>query len=163
MNKTTSSTSASFDWIDEGVASYKVQYRPSAGGVWINAMTATSNITITGLTPATSYKLKVSYTCPGGTKYTKNKTFSTTARLGSGEETIAPEIIPNPGNGLFNILNLDNSTSILIFDITGKLIGEFTSINTATLDLTAYAEGIYVVQFIKENTIITTQKLIIAK
>ena len=159
----TSSTTASFDWIDEGVATYKVQYRPAAGGAWTNINTAVSNITITGLTPATSYKLKVNYTCPGGTKYSKSKNFSTTARIGSGEETIAPEIIPNPGNGLFNILNLDNTMSIIIFDIAGKQIGEYNSMHNSTLDLTSYAEGIYVVQFIKENTIIITQKLIIAK
>ncbi|MFI5171377.1 MAG: PQQ-dependent sugar dehydrogenase [Chitinophagales bacterium] len=159
----TTSTTASFDWVDEEVIKYKVQYRPTAGGAWTNTMTTVSNITLTGLTPATSYKMKVMHTCPGGIKYSKSKNFMTTARLSSGEETIAPEIIPNPGSGLFNILNLDKNTTVMIFDLTGKQIGEFNALENSTLDLTSYAEGVYIVQFIKDNTIITTQKLIIAK
>lgn len=157
-----SSTTASFDWIDEGVGSYKVQYRPAAGGAWTNSMVATSNVTLAGLTPATAYKLKVSYTCPGGTKYSKSKNFSTPARLGT-EEIIAPEIIPNPGSGLFNVLNLDNKTTIRIFDITGQLTGEFSGQTNATLDLTNYAEGMYFVQFVKENNVVSVQQLIIAR
>ena len=125
-------------------------------------MVATSNVTLTGLIPATAYKLKVSYTCPGGAKYSKSKNFSTPARLGI-EDIIAPEIIPNPGSGLFNILNLDNSTNIRIFDITGKLTGEFTNQTNATLDLTNYAEGMYFVQFVKENSLVSVQQLVIAR
>lgn len=157
------STTASFDWIDEGVASYKVQYRPATGGAWINVMTAVSNITLTGLTPATAYKLKVMYTCPGGAKNAKNKNFTTTARLSSGEETIEPEIVPNPGSGIFNMLNVDEKTTIEIFDLSGRNIAEFSGLKSAQLDLSSYAEGIYMVQFYEEDMLIGTQKLVIAR
>ncbi len=157
------STTASFDWIDEGVANYKVQYRPSAGGAWIKINTAVSSISLTGLIPATAYKLKVMHTCPTGVKYSKSKNFTTTARLGSGEETSEPQIVPNPGNGIFNILNADENTSVRIIDMSGKLLGEFINIENTSLDLSNYAEGFYFVQFIEENTVISTQKLIIAK
>lgn len=157
-----SSTTASFDWIDEGVASYKVQYRPAAGGAWTNSLTPVSNVTIMGLTPLTAYKLKVSYTCPSGVKYSKSKNFSTPARLGE-EDIIAPEIIPNPGSGLFNVLNLDEKTTIRIFGVTGNMINEYSNQLNSTLDLTDYAEGIYFVQFIKENIVVSTQQLVIAR
>ncbi len=157
------STTASFDWIDEGVASYKVQYVPAAGGAPVNMMVGVSNVTLTGLTPATTYKLKVLHTCPGGIKYTKSKTFMTTARLASGEETMEPVIVPNPGSGLFNIQHADKETTISIYDLSGRIIGSFTGSDNSQLDLRNYAEGIYFVQFVKEGMIISTQQLVIAK
>lgn len=157
------STSVSLDWIDEGISSYKVQYRPSAGGAWTNLMTPTSNITITGLIPGTSYKSKVNYTCPGGMKFSKSKNFSTSPRLASVEEIITPEIVPNPGAGIFNILNLDENTLITIYDLTGNVVGQFSGLINTTLDLSNYPDGMYFVQFIKENTQLGMQQLIIAR
>ncbi len=157
------STTASFDWIDEGVANYKVQYRQAGGGPITTINTPVSNITLTGLLPATNYQMKVTHTCPGGVKYSKNKSFATSPRLAGEDEVTVPEIVPNPGNGIFNILNLSGDMTIRIFDMSGQQMGEYNSPESSVLDLTDLASGFYYVQFIKQNTVIANQKLAIVK
>ncbi|HMX04194.1 MAG TPA: PQQ-dependent sugar dehydrogenase [Chitinophagales bacterium] len=156
------STTASFDWIDEGVASYKVQYRPSTGGAWTHVNTPVSNITITGLTPATSYKLKVSHTCPGGAKYSKNKNFMTPARL-DGSEVVLPQIAPNPSSGVINISNMTPQTEVMVFDLSGKQINAGIDVQAGTLDLNNVAEGLYMIRFMENGMLISSEKVLIAR
>lgn len=156
------STTASFDWIDEGVASYKTQYRPSAGGAWTTVNTPVSNVTITGLTPATSYKFKVSHTCPSGAKYSKSKNFSTPARL-DGDEVVVPQVAPNPSTGLFNIANVNEHTEIFVFDLSGKQIAAGVDLSNGTLDLTGAAEGLYMIRFMENGMLISSEKVLIAR
>ncbi len=157
------STTASFDWIDEGVASYRVQYRPSTGGAWTNINTPVSNITLTGLTPATSYKLKVSHTCPSGMKYSKNKNFATPARLDGTEDVTVPMITPNPGNGLFNITGLNADTQVRVYDLSGKQIEVSADVHAGILDLSQAAEGVYIVHILENNMLISIEKLVIVR
>lgn len=157
------STTASFDWIDEGVASYKVQYRPAAGGAWIKVNTPVSNITLTGLTPGTSYKMKVNYTCPGGMKYSKSKNFATPLRLDADADIVLPVIAPNPGTGMFTISTLQEGMTLAVYDISGKLMPVEVNLANKTIDLTQAAEGMYIVHIMQNNVLVSIEKIIVAR
>lgn len=156
------STTASFDWIDEGVAVYKVQYRPSTGGPWIKVNTPVSDITLTGLTPGTSYKLKVSHQCPTGMKYAKNKNFATLLRMGE-EEISLPVIAPNPGNGTFRMVGWTDDLTVQVFDISGRKIESIVDMQDGILHLESAAEGVYILHFISAGAVVGTEKLVIVK
>lgn len=156
------STTASFDWIDEGVASYKVQYRPSTGGAWTNINTPVSNITITGLTPATSYKLKVNHTCPSGMKYSKSKNFATPARL-DGTEVALPQIAPNPSTGMIQVSQFSAQTTIQVYDMAGRMLPSNFNTASGTIDLTDAPEGIYILEFLENGMRISTEQVVIAR
>lgn len=157
------STTASFDWIDEGVASYKVQYRPATGGAWTNINTPVSNITLTGLLPATNYKLKVNHTCPSGMKYSKSKNFATPARLDAGVDVVVPMINPNPSTGLFTITMLQDDMQVQVFDMSGKQLNILVNSTNNTLDLTNAAEGIYIVHFVQNGALVSVEKIVVVR
>ncbi len=62
-----------------GAVSYNVQYRPSSGA-WITTTTTTNSLTITSLTPATTYQYAVQAVCAAGAGvYSSSTTFTTLA------------------------------------------------------------------------------------
>lgn len=158
----TTSTTASFDWTDMGVATYKVQYRPSAGGAWINTIVSESTIALTGLTPATSYKMKVSYTCPSGLKFSRTKNFATPARLDE-EDQVIPQLAPNPSTGIVYINNLTADTQIYIVDLSGKHITAPIDYASGVLDMTAMPQGFYQIQFVVKGAVIANEKILITR
>lgn len=157
------STTASFDWIDEGVASYKVQYRPATGGAWTNVNTPVSNITLTGLLPGTTYKLKVNHTCPGGVKYSKSKNFSTPLRLEGEADVVLPVIAPNPSTGVFTISTLQEGMTLVVYDLSGKMIPAEVNAANKTLDLSQAAEGMYILHIMQNNVLVSVEKIIVAR
>jgi hypothetical protein len=71
-------------------------------------------------------------------------------------ETKKAEVYPNPGSGIYELrLNFDAETnSIRVFDIHGKLIQGIISYSNSgkiMLDLSAYSNGIYIVQVVTAN------------
>ena len=56
-------------------------------------------------------------------------------------------IYPNPSNGVINITNNGtNKNSIIVRDISGKVILSTNSNVNATIDLSKYGKGIYIVE-----------------
>lgn len=81
--------------------------------------------------------------------------------LSSGLNEFHPEtlVFPNPGAGNFTIQSLLTPELVLIKDLSGKLITR-TEISQGKFNLDALATGIYMADFIKNNTILFTTKLV---
>ncbi len=70
-------------------------------------------------------------------------------------------VYPNPGEGLFYILNLKQDTGLSVRNPNGQLLlKEQIQNETYLLDLTGQPAGIYILQFVNENGIIT-KKLVL--
>jgi len=68
-------------------------------------------------------------------------------------------VYPNPGNGLYNIINAEADSKIEIYDITGRIVLRTTiKEKIFSFDLTASSNGIYFYKIIGANTF--TGKLI---
>ena len=89
---------------------------------------------------------------PGDQAYTNGNAFAIRLNLGDNvnvNETTQNEIsiYPNPSNGVINITNNGtDKNSILVRDISGKVILSTNSNVNATIDLTKYGKGIYIVE-----------------
>jgi hypothetical protein len=63
-------------------------------------------------------------------------------------------IYPNPTAGLLNVAGADNAT-ISVFNISGQLVSEISSLRGNTINLSALPNGMYLVKIQKGETIIT--------
>lgn len=69
-------------------------------------------------------------------------------------------IYPNPSNGVFNILSQENN-SIEVYDMIGKkILSKKLSIGSSDLDLSNYANGMYLINVTNENGNTNIYKLI---
>jgi hypothetical protein len=70
---------ATLTWVAvAGAVSYNVQYRATGATVWITMPTATNAITLSALSPATTYEYQVQVVCASGTSaYSAPATFTT--------------------------------------------------------------------------------------
>ncbi len=75
------------------------------------------------------------------------------------------QIFPNPTSDYAFVLPSEKfqHEKLLITDVEGKLLNEIPVSNssTTTIDLTAFSEGIYFVQFLNEGKIESVQKLVV--
>ena len=77
-------------------------------------------------------------------------------------------VYPNPTNGIVNIQFTDNNspiTQIHVFDIYGKLLGvvetqNFASLQTAQIDLSRYANGVYFIKAVMDGKTIAVRKVV---
>ena len=157
-------TTATIDWDDVGATSYKVAYKPAGPGTFISVNAATSNKTLTGLTPSTTYTYKVRNKCPGAPgNFSTNGVNFTTLPLREGDVEPQLEIFPNPGSGVFYIDGVEAGATVNVFDLSGKLIVTNTISDEAIVDLTGYADGIYLVEISKNDILLAKEKIILAR
>lgn len=71
------------------------------------------------------------------------------------------QLYPNPTTGLVRIAGLDDEEGIScqVYDIYGRLL-HVTHVWDATVDMSRYAPGIYVLKVLQHDTILTTEKVI---
>ena len=124
----------------------------------------TNTYTVTGLSAGTTYYWRV-YTNNGGhtSAYSDVWNFYVSA---TGIETQAAKakisVSPNPGSGQFHFSNLEEGSSIGIYDITGRLIRSIVTGNTSCLiDLSGKEKGIYFYRVMQENKEVQNGKLVI--
>ena len=71
-------------------------------------------------------------------------------------------VYPNPSNGLFYIQlnNIDDNSTIEVYNQSGKLVKTVKNINSTILevDLSSYSVGLYLVVF-KNSNFIQTRKI----
>lgn len=87
--------------------------------------------------------------------------FSTNGAMGVSDANLsAVSIYPNPSNGQFNI-DLKKSSSVEIFDMTGKLIYQTNlAEGKNSLNLNGKAKGVYILK-LSDGKSVTTEKLVI--
>lgn len=72
------------------------------------------------------------------------------------------KVMPNPTDGLFEIFVKSKIESLRILDFTGRVVMQQFNINANSLqiDLSNFRSGIYIVQTIEENSLVSQTKLI---
>ncbi len=67
------------------------------------------------------------------------------------------KVYPNPTTGFVNISGAKNA-NVAIYNITGTLVAEYDNLTKETIDLSAQANGIYIVS-ISTNSFVTTKRI----
>ncbi|MBC8172666.1 MAG: PQQ-dependent sugar dehydrogenase, partial [Chitinophagales bacterium] len=117
------STSVTISWNNTGALSYKVMY-VSAGGIPTLVNTSSTSVTLTGLTPATFYNLRIKNKCPGAPgNFTTNGNFNTAPLRENETYSAELSVFPNPNNGTFIVQNAENVRAAIIYDMAGKDLG----------------------------------------
>lgn len=79
------STSAILSWGSTGAISYSVQYRVSGSSTWTSASSGSNSLSLSSLSPSTSYEWQVSSNCSGNSSaWTTSSTFTTAATASCG-------------------------------------------------------------------------------
>lgn len=134
------STSAKISWTAvAGATKYQIQYRPVGTPTWLKKNATTTNKTLVGLSPATTYQYKVKTICAlGSSPFSATQTFTTLVlkadEAGTSTEAPAQEehvtqmgVYPNPNSGEFQVVMMhvhEDDVRIKVYDMTGKLILE---------------------------------------
>ena len=98
---------------------------------------------------------------PGDQAYTNGNAFAIRLNLGNNVDVNEStqnniSIFPNPSNGVINITNSGTEkNSIIVRDISGKLILSTNSNVNATIDLSKYGKGVYIVEVSNSISVVT--------
>ncbi len=172
-NNTIGSTYAAISWSAvTGAANYTLQIKLADGNNWftLGSVNVTS-VVISGLQPSTSYHWRVKASC---SVYSSSKLLTTAAGLSDeGEGNISQptltennkigvlEIFPNPVSEALNLRytgEIFQNHQIVVTDAMGRVMSN-QSFQT-TLDVAAYAPGVYFVNLLEEGRRIATQRFV---
>ncbi len=135
-----------------GATNYTIQYRQTGTVTWSTTTSPITSVTISGLTPATSYDYEVEASCICSTTSSysgiSNFTSQDNTNISNQQVNSGVEIYPNPTKGLFTIelSNLSN-VKIEVTDLLGQvIINTVAKGNKTILDLSNRANGIYLVK-----------------
>jgi hypothetical protein len=138
-----------------GATQYGVQYRVAGPGPWTLKKTSVTSAKILGLTPGATYEYRVASRCDGVlSEFSAIQTTTLPTRAGE-MDLIDLNLYPNPSNGQIIISGFSmesENTIIRVFDLTGRIVYESTSINegnNVALDLTNLSNGLYQVSVLK--------------
>ena len=169
------------------VSFYQIRYRKSTDLSWINVSPINGgNYPLSGLTPGTLYLYQVRSRCTATTPATAsawvNRSFTTIslpmgfAAEDSGQDN-APDtydndlyVYPNPGDGIFNIRTeslSETEVTMILTDELGKIVLKntwslFEGQNSYQLDLINLASGVYQVQIL-QGDLMLTKKIVLMK
>jgi hypothetical protein len=169
------------------VSFYQIRYKKSTDLSWTNVSNINvGNYLLSGLTPGTLYLYQVRSRCTATTPSTAsawvNSSFTTIslpmgfAAEDSGQDNAPPTydndlyVYPNPGDGIFNIRVeslLETEATMLLTDGLGRLVltnkwSLFEGQNIYQLDMTSMASGVYQVQLL-QGELLLTKKIVLMK
>ena len=151
--------SAVIDWVQEGTPdSWTVNYKKASVLTWTTVNVNAHPYTITDLEAETSYDVYVTANCDTASADSDPISF-TTLTDGVNEYVNNTVIYPNPTTGQFTISNTQCVIeSVEVFDVYGKLLNTMeVNDNTATIDVTNYASGIYFTRIHTDKGIVVKQ------
>lgn len=138
----------------------------------VNFPTAVPNATLTS-----QYNVEINANTPGNTviPFTHTITDGTNSATTSFDITVVGLtgisengenstllVYPNPTNGTVNVqCTTDHADAINVYDIYGKLIlSQDVNSEVTEIDLSAFADGIYMLRIMKDNMVIATTKVV---
>jgi hypothetical protein len=133
------SSTASISWDAIASASYDVRYRQTGASAWITSTVSVSNISLTGLSPETSYEVQVRSKCSDGSTstYSNSLNFTTTKiqlnYCASNGNSVADEYISRVNLG--SIDNITGASSAGYADYTSQSTN-LTKGTSATITIT---------------------------
>ena len=152
--------SVMLSWTENGTAtSWTVNYKEDGVSTWSTVTANTTTYTLTGLNASTPYSAYVIANCADGSSDPSNTVTFTTLSDGSGIEAyeLSTTLYPNPNNGQFTIRNAQfTMNSVSVYDVYGKLLMTVeVNGNEATIDATAFANGMYFARIATEKGVVT--------
>ncbi len=163
--------SARISWNGDPANRYEIEYRQLSTMTWTSISNLSgSSFTLTGLTPATRYEVRIRILCPdaSSTPFTAIRIFQTASsvKLESDEakevreelEAAEKEIFsvyPNPTDGPVTLLfGLPEARKVhfVITDLNGRVVAEDgfmgnEGVNRSIIDMSRHASGLYVMKY----------------
>jgi hypothetical protein len=103
--------------------------------------------------------LSLSFDASGAGVFLIKYQLQTTSSVDEIENTLLPNIHPNPATNCLNFNNLPQQTSIKIYNQTGQMVYSEKNFNKNTIDITTFNTGLYFV-LIQLNNQLITKKII---
>ena len=169
------------------VTFYQIKYKKSTDLSWTNVSPVNGgNYPLSGLTPGSLYNYQVRSRCTATTPATTSNwasgSFTTLSMpMGFADEDSGQDntpqssdndidVYPNPGDGIFNIRvqsSLETEATMMLTDELGRLVltnkwSLFEGQNIYQLDMTSMTSGVYQVQLLKGDLILT-KKIVLMK
>lgn len=167
-------TSALLNWTAvAGAISYNIQYRPTGTSAWSYTTSAATSVTVTGLTPATSYEFEVESICSAtdSSSYTSSAVFNTNTPtsvmpvepLGSNGLVAYPNPVTQNAQISYDLTTSGNVT-VGIYNVVGQEIeqvvkNELQVAGTYSYNVVISAPGIYFIK-LSVNHISITKKVV---
>lgn len=156
-------TKIKLDWdLIPNAAGYQIYYKPT-GGAALKSKALSNTKTLSGLTPNTTYTIKVRAFCEGMGFSNWSETITvTTAPFKSAEtEEKLITVYPNPAGNVLHIDGLKAGSQITLINALGELMSTITIADaTVSINTGNFANGIYQL-VILEDGIISTQKIMV--
>lgn len=164
----TTSTMAIITWQPvPGATKYAIRYRPVGSTIWSRALTTTTQFTLSGLNPETTYEFITRTFCPDGwTAWTQFPyEFATQPEFGPGnpgEFKLEFDLSPNPVSGVVQIIPRSGVASAwTLIDATGNIL--LTGVcqdGYAEIDLSGVLTGMYFVKLTNDSDAPGVERLI---
>lgn len=171
-------TSAKLNWLPPSCSSaFQLSYKVSTASTWIKVFPSGATYSLTGLTANTKYKWKIRTQCVSSAPkvfsvFSAAKTFTTSAVKTGGDVitiTNTLDVFPNPLSNNATIQYVIGKTSAIqleLLDVQGKIVQELFSgivdagTYQASLQRNQLASGVYLLQMISEDGIVTKKVVI---
>ncbi|WP_158276180.1 T9SS type A sorting domain-containing protein [Brumimicrobium oceani] len=110
--------------------------------------TGVTTVSITGLTAGVSYDVYVIADCDQAGTTISNAANFTTSTVGLSEnELVNVSYAPNPVSSVLNIIAVSNIESVVVYNLTGKVVMEVKANNAAlAIDMSTLSNGTYFVK-----------------
>lgn len=151
-----------------GATKYKISYRPSTGGAWINTNATATSKNISGLTPGTTYQWKVKTVCGALFSAFSPINVFTTPLKEAREITTTPSVLiyPNPSENQFSvsISGFDkNVITVSLYAVNGEVVFSQTHNTESAAYLlleTDAAAGLYLLRVSDDQHSISTKLIL---
>jgi phosphatidylserine/phosphatidylglycerophosphate/cardiolipin synthase-like enzyme len=122
-----------------GATSYNIQYRPVGSSTWSSTTSGTTSVSVTGLTPGTTYEFQVQAVCPSGTSaYSGSTTFTTLSAASCGMATGLTASSITTTSATLSWTAVAGATSYNIqYRVVGTSTWSTTTSGTTSVNLTA--------------------------
>lgn len=157
------SSTATISWQDVGSPNYKVQYK-IAGSPWAITTTTGTSVTLTGLSPASTYTFKIKNKCPGVPgMFIKNGLFITAPakEIQVSEQNVDVKFVANIGSTQFTLNAPMHQVTLQLHTLTGEIVMQKDMVDGEVLQTKELAKGMYIASFLKDNTVLANQKIVI--
>ena len=172
-NSNIGSTSAAVSWgAVTGATNYTLQIKLANGNNWFTMGTVSfTNVVINGLQANTAYHWRVKANC---SDYSNPKELTTISNFNGDDAAnfsqpfltedaglIALELFPNPASEVLNLRfsgEITTESQLVMQEITGRILSTHAFQNT--LDISAYAPGVYFLSLLENGRKIKTERFV---
>ena len=145
--------SADISWVqpNNAATSWDIQYKENGATSWNSVTTSSNPHTLSGLQSETIYLVQVIAHCDNDQTSVPSALVTLTTVGIEDHELNSVMVYPNPTRGTVQVQDMRSTIQqVMVYDAYGKMLSSVeVGGNSATLDLSGYAEGIY---FMKVQT-----------